>query len=160
MVIKSDEELESKGFGTLRGKRMLLSPVEALYLVEKSLLEVKEGERALSFRELTDRFIRNDPDLMSRYLIYRDLRERGYVVKGGYGFGVDFLVYDRGTYGKKPAKMLIVGVNEGEPIPVRQLAQAVEIALGSKKELRVAVLDRRGEVIYYSLSEFFPKGGE
>lgn len=153
-TLKPNEELLSRGFGTKIGGKLVLSSTETMYLVEKDILAVTYRGRRLDFRELTDFFIRRDSQLMSRYLIYRDLRERGYVVKDGYGLGIDFLVYDKGTYGEKPAKMLVIGVNEGEPIPVRQLARAVEVAVSAKKELKVAVLDRRGEVIYYSLSKF------
>ena len=36
-------------------------------------------------------------------IVYRDLQARGYAAKGGFGFGADFCVHDRGRFGDKAA---------------------------------------------------------
>ena len=53
---------------------------------------------------------KNDSEILTKFLIYRDLRNRGYVVKDGFGFGSDFRVYERGHFGEKGAKFLILGL--------------------------------------------------
>jgi len=57
---------------------------------------------------------KTDSEVLTKFLIYRDLRNRGYVVKDGFGFGSDFRVYERGHFGEKGAKFLIFGLNEGQ----------------------------------------------
>jgi tRNA-intron endonuclease len=87
------------------------------------------------------------------YLAYRDLRSRGYVVREGFGLGVDFRVYERGDYGKDTAKYLILSIQEGKPISLEDLAKALQQCQSLKKELVLAVMNRRGEVVYYSVSK-------
>ncbi|RLI04426.1 tRNA-intron lyase [Candidatus Bathyarchaeota archaeon] len=117
------------------------------------VLEEKSGKK-LSVEELLNVFSQKDKTVWSKYLVYRDLRARGYVVKPGFGGGVDFRVYERGTYGKEAAKFLICNVFEGEPVSIKNLADILKIAGNMKKEVIIGVIERRGEVVYYSLSKF------
>jgi tRNA-intron endonuclease len=62
-------------------------------------------------------------------------------------------MYERGEYGTNTAKYLILGIQEGQPITLEALAQTLKTAHSHKKELVLAVLNRRGEVVHYSLSQ-------
>lgn len=148
--------LLQRGYGEKEKTRIELSPFEVLYLLSEGWLEVSEKGAAskLTFQELLTRFTEREPRVWSQYLIYRDLRERGYVVKGGFGLGVDFRVYERGTYGKSAAKYLVYGIFEGEPAPLNDVINALSTAQNAKKELILGVIERRGEIVYYSLSRF------
>jgi tRNA-intron endonuclease len=75
------------------------------------------------------------------------------VAREGFGLGIDFRVYDRGEYGKNTAKYLIFGMQEGQPVTLEELARALRYVQSLKKRLVLAVLNRRGEVVYYSLSK-------
>ncbi len=161
VVIQSLEDAEpllQGGYGTRRdeGEGSILTPWEVLYLLAEDRLKVFDaatGEK-LDFQVLLSKFRDVDPEVWTRYLIYRDLRKRGYVVRDGMGVGIDFRLYARGTYGKKAAKYMVYAVCEGTPIPVQKLQEALRIALNMKKRLIVAVMDRRGEIVYYSLGTF------
>ena len=127
---------------------------EALYLLSKGVIEI-EDERTnenITFQGLLKRYQELREDAWARYLVYRDLRSRGYVVREGFGLGIDFRVYERGQYGKDTADYLIFSVQEGQPIAVEDLASTLNYAQNLKKNLILAVLNRRGEVVYYSLS--------
>ncbi|PCN49951.1 hypothetical protein B6U99_07010 [Candidatus Geothermarchaeota archaeon ex4572_27] len=78
-------QLHSSGhYGEPVDGRLRLSPVEALHLLERGRVRVvDEGGRELSFEELARRLTRRDPKTWLKYLVYSDLRRRGYVVKGG-----------------------------------------------------------------------------
>jgi len=152
------EGLSTRGYGVSEGDGVALTLYEALYLVGNGDLEVVDGAtgEAMGFQDLLRRFRSVDGDAWVRYLIYRDLRKRGYVVREGFGLGIDFRVYDRGGYGEETAKYLILGVREGRPVSVDELVRALRHAMSLKKGLVLAVLDRRGEIVHYSLSEFAP----
>ena len=156
-ALNEANSLYQDGYGSLvRDRRVLsLQPFEALYLVERqkvSIIEEKTKYR-LVFRELLQRFSEDDPDIWTRYIVYRDLRTRGFVVKGGEGPDLDFLVYERGSYGKKVPRYVIYTVWEGSKVPVERLGKVLDEATGSDKILRLAVVDRRGEIVYYTLSD-------
>jgi tRNA-intron endonuclease, archaea type len=146
------DELRTRGFGEKEDAKYVLKPYEALYLLQtKRLLLV--GQDGITFDSLFDIVAKHDKSIMSKFLIYRDLRSRGYVAKEGFGFGNDFRVYERGDYEKKPAKYVVFGINEGTNITSRSFYESVEQIEKMGKEAVVAVIERRGEVIYYKASK-------
>lgn len=152
------EELKAKGYGTSEDKELMLNFCEALYLSDKGFLEVKDEKGTqLAFDELLRISEKTDENSWAKYLIYRDLRSRGYVVREGFGLGVDFRVYERGEYGKDTAKYLILSLQEGKPITLEDLTQTMKQCQSLKKELILAVMSRRGEIVYYSVSQLVIK---
>lgn len=150
------DALTSRGYGMVEDDVLALNVYEALYLVSKGMLKVSKGKKrgmSLGFEQLLHQFKRLDGDLWVRYLVYRDWRSRGYVVREGFGLDIDFRIYERGAYGKKPATYLVLSIQEGKPIPVKRLAQVLRHVQSLKKKLVLSVVNRRGEVVYYSLSK-------
>lgn len=147
------DELSSRGYGVVEQDKLLLTFYEALYLLDRGLLEVENEKRSVDFQSLLKHYESVEEDAWSKYLVYRDLRSRGYVVREGFGLGVDFRVYQRGEYGKDAAKYLILSIQEGKPITVERLAQIMKQCQSLKKELVLAVMNRRGEIVYYSVSQ-------
>jgi tRNA-intron endonuclease len=148
---KFQDELRTRGFGEKEDAHYVLKPYEALYLLQTKRL-LLDGKPDITFDSLFEIQAKHDKNLMTKFLVYRDLRSRGYVAKEGFGFGNDFRVYERGEWEKKPAKYVIFGINEGTNLPAAELAQAVEQIERMGKETVIAVIERRGEVIYYKAS--------
>ncbi|MDI6690770.1 MAG: tRNA-intron lyase [Candidatus Bathyarchaeota archaeon] len=148
------EGISSRGYGTTENNELLLTYYEALYLLEKSMLEVEDEEgKNVDFQTLLRYYEAVNENAWAAYLTYRDLRSRGYVVREGFGLGVDFRVYERGEYGKDTAKYLILNIQEGKPISLEDLTRAMMQCQSLKKELVLAVINRRGEIVYYSVSQ-------
>ncbi len=149
------EEFSLKGYGVKEEGKLLLTLYEALFLLGKGTIEIKDEKtgKKIAFQELLKRFQSVDKDAWVRYLIYRDLRSRGYVAREGFGLGIDFRLYERGDYGRGTAKHLIFGIQEGQPVSVEKLARTQRYVQNLKKNLVLAVINRRGEIVYYSLSE-------
>lgn len=148
------DALSSKGYGVPENDELMLAFYEGLYLVEKGILEVKgEARGKEDFQSLLRRYEEVDDEAWVKYLAYRDLRSRGYVVREGFGLGVDFRVYERGEYSKDTARYLILSVQEGKPVSLQDLTAALRQSHSLKKELVLAVMNRRGEVVYYSVSQ-------
>jgi tRNA-intron endonuclease, archaea type len=156
------DALSSRGYGTSENKVFRLSFYEALYLVDKGMLEVREEKgQAFDFQSILRLYEAQNDNAWVNYLVYRDLRSRGYVVREGFGGGIDFRIYERGTYGKDIAPYLIMVTQEGKPLPVNNLADALTKCTSQKKELILAVTNRRGEVVHYSVSALsFSKFGQ
>ena len=146
------DELRTKGFGEKENAQYVLKPYEALYLLYLNRLMLK-NEPSITFSSLLERLLKYNRNVMSEFLVYRDLRSRGYVAKEGFGFGNDFRVYERGTYEKKPAKYVVFGIKEGTNTTAKEFAIAVDQIQKMGKEAVVAVIERRGEVIYYKASK-------
>jgi tRNA-intron endonuclease len=156
---QNPESLISRGYGMLEDRELSLNFYEALFLHSKGILEVFKGrvKKSLGFRELLHQFEIVDKNAWTKYLVYRDLRSRGYVVRDGFGSGIDFRVYARGEYGKATAPYLVLVLQEGKPVSVRELARVLRNVQGLKKTLALAVVNRRGEIVYYTLSRLTMK---
>lgn len=151
---EDSEKLSSRGYGVLRNEGLLLAFYEAMYLYSRGLLKVtnrRTGE-PVGFQDLLERYKTIEKNAWVKYLIYRDLRSRGYVVREGFGLGVDFRLYERGEYSKDSADYLVYGIYEGMTLSIEDLTQIMLRAQNLKKSLILAVINRRGEIVYYSLS--------
>lgn len=155
-------ELVEKGFGWTDKQngdddnnnvdaRLFLESFEALYLMHTDRLTLFRSKRPLTFEAFLSMCRRHDPDILTRFLIYRDLRSRGYVAKDGFGFGADFRVYERGHFGQKGSKILIFGLVEGRPEKMVHLQKKIRGISQMGKEPIMAVVDRHGEIIYYRI---------
>ncbi len=154
----SIDQLTSRGYGTMEDKVFTLTFFEALYLQDKGMLEAKTKDGvAIDFQGLLHCYEAQNENAWVNYLVYRDLRSRGYVVREGFGAGIDFRIYERGSYGKDTAPYLILVTQEGKPLPINDLADALSKCQSQKKELILAVTNRRGEIVHYSVGEMhFP----
>jgi tRNA-intron endonuclease len=149
----SVDALSQRGYGSAEDEVFMLAFYEVLYLSDKEMLEVRDENGAeLDFKSLLQCYEKANENAWVNYLIYRDLRSRGYVVREGFGAGTDFRMYERGAYGKDTASYLILGIQEGKPLPIEDLTSALQHCQSQKKELVLAVMNRRGEIVYYSVS--------
>lgn len=151
---QSVDELSSRGYGVAENDELLLTFYEALYLSDKGIVEVEDEKgETVDFQGLLQHYKGVDENAWAKYLTYRDLRSRGYVVREGFGLGVDFRVYERGGYGKETAKYLILSIQEGNPMSLEYLTHVLRQCQSLKKQLVLADMNRRGEIVYYSVSE-------
>jgi len=148
------DALTSRGYGTLEDKVFTLSFFEALFLADKGMLEVKGDKgKKVDFKGLLSCYEAVNENAWVSYIVYRDLRSRGYVAREGFGGGIDFRVYERGAYGKDTAPYLVLSIQEGKPLGIDQMADALRQCQSQKKEMVLAVMNRRGEIVYYSVSQ-------
>jgi tRNA-intron endonuclease len=147
-------ELEESGYGSRKDKTLALRDYEALYLLYAGKLDLKdESGKKVAFERLAELTQKRARDSWTKFMIYRDLRSRGYVVREGFGFGTDLRVYERGDYPKKPAKYVVFALDEGIEKEMGELQKSVKEMARMGKEAIIAVIERRGEVIYYKVSK-------
>ena len=138
---------------------LILEPIEVLLLCERHRILIWEdndkNKKQYDFESLLTYLTQFDERLWQKYIIYMDLRKRGYLVRTGYGDGIDFRVYKRGAdFEKEAAKFLIYPVFEGAPIELKDLDKISRVAMSSRKDLIVATVDRLSKAIYYSVKKF------
>ena len=150
---KMQNILNERGFGESEKDTLILNSFETLYLLYNNKLELKKVNKNIIFDELIQKYIQKNDDILTQFLLYRDLRTKGYVVKDGFGFGSDFRVYEKGTYGQKDAKFLIFAFNEGTQQKIGKLYKNIHEITQMGKEPIIAVIERRGEIIYYKINK-------
>ncbi len=118
---------------------LVLSPLETLFLVEKEKLKVYDLKgNELSFEELL-KVWKDVPRLMEKYIVYKELRERGFVVRSGLKYGADFSAYEFGP-GIDHAPYVVDVVTSDEEIESTKLIKAGRVAHGVRKKFIMAVV--------------------
>jgi tRNA-intron endonuclease len=135
---------EQSGYGRPDGDGLRLSPQEALYLLHRQKIEVPDYSFDTLFAEFSDQ-----PNVMRSFLVYRDLRERGYVVQTG---PHDFRVFRRGEKpGKGESLYLVRVLSERDPILFEKLIEEVIASRNMRKQYVLAVVDDEQELTYYEI---------
>ena len=154
---KEGNTLYSQGwFGKhTRSGHIKLSPYETVLLLERKKLDVPDEEgSSMSLSDVVAHFSNNVPDFLIRFLLYKDLRSRGYVVKEHTENGNYFELYERGATPNKAKHLaLVVTMAEGVLFDIDEIDQIVTQAKEISKQLIFAVIDSLGDVSYYSVSE-------
>jgi len=144
--------LQSKEFGVYSEGCVILDPIEALYLIRRGVLEVKDREgRALSFEKYLARFSEKESDAWVKLEVYTDLRKRGLYVKPSYTREASFLV-DKKKKGKLERYIVYI-FTEGKRIGFAELEKAFERAMASNRKLVIAVVDKEGNVSFYTVTK-------
>jgi len=151
--------LNKGSFGEPRpGGGLDLSLIESTYLAESGRLAVTAVGGAVPLLELFRHGHAAVAGFEVRYLVYRDLRQRGYVVKEAPA-PLDFRVFPRGGAPKRtPSKYGVVAVNERSVFDLGGLQAHVRRATGARKSLLLAVVDEESDLTYYAVREVTPKG--
>ena len=135
-------------------KRLILEPYEAFYLVEEGQLEVEGEGGPIGLQELLNLYTTSLEGFWVRYLVFRDLKRRRYKVAKGLDGALFLRVYERGR--TDTARYLVMPLFEGEPFTVGELLRRSKQSMDQGKQLLLAIVERRGEVIYYLCTETSP----
>lgn len=143
---------EQSRYGTLLNDNIVkLSFIEAYYLLEKKKLEIYDGRnQKITPERFLKKVKKKEPRFLIRYAIYKNIRDRGYIVKTALKFGADFRVYNRGVKpGEDHAKWIVFAVHEGETFTWHEFAAKNRVAHSTRKRLLLGVLDDEGDVSYW-----------
>ncbi len=145
-------KLNSKGYGKLIDNFLALSLVEALYLVSKNWIVVKDDNgNIVNFENLYNYASNIDNHLCVKYLVYRDLRTRGYTVKTGLKYGSDFRLYSRENIDEVHSEYLVKVFSEDIPCSISELTGFVRVAHSVRKKLIIAIVDSDEDIVYYNM---------
>jgi tRNA-intron endonuclease len=145
-------ELYEQGyFGKPSAGGLNLSLVEAAYLLDRSRIKVLTEGQEVDFRTFFQVASSREKGFEFRYVVYKDLRERGYYVQPG---RPDFRVYPRGGHpGKTPAEFYVLVISERTPLPLKDIAEAARLGSQMRKRLMLAIVDEESDITFYEARE-------
>ncbi|HOF44261.1 MAG TPA: tRNA-intron lyase [Candidatus Pacearchaeota archaeon] len=144
---------KKSNFGQPTGQKVNYSLPETLYLVEKNKIEIKKNKKSISFEELFRIFKKIDNRIQLKYPVFKDLRDKGYVVKTALKFGSDFRVYEKGkTPDEEHAKWIVFCEHESKKFSWHEFSAKNRVAHSTKKNLLIAIIDEESDVSYYEIS--------
>ncbi len=162
IVDESNEARElynNSRYGTLLDNgKVQLSMLETLYLMEKKKLRLTDSKKkSVDFDSFLKKASKAEVNFWIRYCVFRDMRNRGYIIKTALKFGADFRVYDRGVKpGEDHARWIIYPVHEGSSLTWYEFAAKNRVAHSTKKRLMMGIVDDEGDVTYYEIKWMRP----
>jgi tRNA-intron endonuclease len=153
-------QIYNKGYyGTPQpGGGLKLSLMEATYLVDSGRLEVGSKKGMLTSGDLLRLAHRSLEGFEIKYLVYRELRQRGYVVKMG-SAPLDFRVFPRGgSPNKTSSRWWVAAISERSTFDLGDMLDNLDRATEIRKKLLLAVVDEESDVTYYDVRRVSPAG--
>ena len=147
------ELYEKSRYGEPFKDKFRYSIAEALYLVERGKMDVLKCRKSLDFDNLLKYARKKVNNFWVRYSAFKDMRNRGYIVKTALKFGADFRVYDRGVKpGEDHAKWILYPISETSVCSWHEFTAKNRVAHSTRKRLLIAIVDEEGDCTYYSIA--------
>jgi len=131
-----------------------LSLIEAYYLLENgkiTIFDVKR-EKDLSAKEFFEIAKQIHHKFEEKYVIYKDLREKGYIPRPGLKFGADFVVYKKGP-GLEHSPFIVHVLPHDSKISAIDMVRAGRLATSVRKKFVIA---NPQTINYYFFTWFKP----
>ena len=128
---------------------LILDLIEGCYLVESRLLTVNNvnGQKII-LKEMKEICRKQYVDFDVKYLVFKKLRDVGYVVSPGIKFGCDFAVYEHGP-GIDHAPYLVQVVDNQQDITATGIVLAGRLATTVKKQFILAITSLKPRRVYF-----------
>jgi len=152
---KESSQIYNKGnFGyPLSGGGLELDLIEAAFLLETERLEVIHNDKKMSFGSLFTYASEESEGFDIRYMVYRDIRQRGFVVKPDTA-GQDLSVLPRGKIISNSRPLYLVrSVSERTAFSIDTFMELADDAKERNRELLFAIVDEEGDLTYYAVSK-------
>jgi tRNA-intron endonuclease len=151
-------------YGKIKSGRLILSLCEALHLLERKKIRiVDEKNKKIKKEDFYKSACTIDPEFPQKYAVYKDLRERGLLVKTGFKFGTHFRVYERGVTlkrgpkaPKEHTKWVVHAVPEGFTCSYQELSRFVRLAQNIRATPLLGIVDEEGDCTYYQIRRITP----
>jgi tRNA-intron endonuclease len=147
---KEAADLASTSYiGEIKNGKMIYSLFEVLYLLEKNKAELLNNKnKKITFNEL----LRKNEKNHEIYLTFKDLKDKGHILKEGLKFGTDFRVYKKGDKpGKDHAKYLLHAISQNSKLNLKEIASKSRVAHSTNKILLLAIIDAEEDINYYEI---------
>ena len=143
-------------FGHPKDDVLVLSLLEAAFLLSRGKLEIELEGRIIDFKDFFEQASVKQQNFELKYIVYMDLKDRGYYLQPS---AIDFRVYPRGSYpGKSAAKIFVRVQSERQLLPVKILQEAVKASENVHKQFILAVVDEEGDITFYEVKTEVPTG--
>ena len=134
-----------------------LGLLEAYYLLENKRIQIVDSKSkkilaADQFYRFATKTFENFAD---KYLVYKDLHDKGLIVKPGLKFGSDFAIYEHGP-GIDHAPFLVHVNPKGNKITAIEMVRAGRLATSVRKKFVIASIDRNRTPQYFAFNWFKP----
>ena len=129
---------------------LILDLIEGLYLLENKKITITKLKEKLSIEQMTEICKKEIHGFEKKYIVYKNFRDKGYIINPGIKFGCDFAVYEKGP-GIDHAPFLIQVYNRNESITSTGIVLAGRLATTVRKQFILAIPKGKDKVDFLAL---------
>ncbi|MBC8252290.1 MAG: tRNA-intron lyase [Nitrosopumilus sp.] len=129
---------------------LILDLIEGLYLLENKKITITKSKQKLTINQMIGVCKKEYHDFDKKYLVYKNFRDKGYIINPGIKFGCDFAVYEKGP-GIDHAPYLIQVYNRNEFITSTGIVLAGRLATTVRKQFIFAIPKGKDKVDFLAL---------
>lgn len=145
---------EKSKFGETKSGKIFYTLSETLFLIEKEKMNLLDANsKEIPKEKILNKLKKIDKRITLKFPVFKDLREKGYIVKTALKFGADFRVYDKGKKpGNEHAKWIVFCEHESKTLNWHEFSAKNRVAHSTKKNLLLAIVDEENDISYYEVS--------
>ena len=129
---------------------LILDLIEGLYLLEIKRISIYKDKKKITMEEMIEICKKEVHEFDKKYLVYKNFRDKGYIINPGIKFGCDFAVYERGP-GIDHAPFLIQVYNRSDSISSTAIVLAGRLATTVRKQFILAIPKGKDKVDFLAL---------
>ena len=129
---------------------LILDLIEGLYLLENKKISITKLKQKINVEQMTEICKKEVHEIGIKYIVYKNFRDKGYIINPGIKFGCDFAVYEKGP-GIDHAPFLIQVYNRSESITSTGIVLAGRLATTVRKQFILAIPKGKDKVDFLAL---------
>jgi len=129
---------------------LILDLIEGYYLLQKSKISIYILKKKITEKEMLQICKNEYHNFDKKFLVYKNFRDKGYIVNPGIKFGCDFAVYQKGP-GIDHAPYLVQVYNTNDSISSTDVVLAGRLATTVRKQFVLAIPHGKNDVGYLAL---------
>lgn len=129
---------------------LILDLIEGLYLLENKKITIYKEKKKMKIDEMIEICKNEYHEFEKKYLVYKNFRDKGYIINPGIKFGCDFAVYEKGP-GIDHAPFLIQVYNRKDSITSTAIVLAGRLATTVRKQFILAIPKGKDKVDFLAL---------
>lgn len=132
----------------IQNRPLVLSSFEALYLSEYNIIRITIADKIQTNEELENIFDEIYNEFKRKYRVYKNLRNKGYIVRPGMKFGSDFIIYEKGP-GLDHSKWVVHVEKDDIELQAINIVRAGRLAASVKKRYLISTITENEEIVFY-----------
>ncbi len=129
---------------------LILDLIEGLYLLECKKISIYREKKKLTPKKMREICKIEYHGFDKKYLVYKNFRDKGYIINPGIKFGCDFAVYEKGP-GIDHAPFLIQVYSRSDLITSTAIVLAGRLATTVRKQFILAIPKGKDKVDFLAL---------
>ena len=117
---------------------LILDLIEGHYLLQKSKVSITKMKKKVTEKKMLEICRQEYHNFDKKYIVYKNFRDKGYIVNPGIKFGCDFAVYQKGP-GIDHAPFLVQVYNKSDAMTSTGVVLAGRLARTVRKQFILAI---------------------